>query len=254
VQAACQRIRLQFPADKSRLLPERAQRLALIEQAIYVLHEPERRQVYDTLRQQRNARHTQQKDDAQRGMDCFQAGRFDDAARLLRAASHRAPDDETLHIHYCLSLLYGCIHLASPEDWRVTEMIQATEKAMQASNKSPISQALNQLCHAIDHYDKDRFDQGWAIMAQLTQALPNWHLPWIVSAYWCRREHQYGEVLARAERVRRLNPNDHLLANLKPLLRTAWKTAPALLPDAARRAAHLLADGTSAHDLQTIWR
>jgi hypothetical protein len=92
------------------------------------------------------------------------------------------------------------------------------------------------------------------MLTALTEALPNWHLPWIVSAYWKRRESDFGEVLARAERARRLTPNDHLLTSLREVLRRAWATAPNLLPQAAQRAAQLLADGTHPGDIETAWR
>jgi curved DNA-binding protein CbpA len=254
IQAAYQRIRLQFPPTKSRLVPQMARRLELIEQAAYILCEPQRRRVYDNLRQARLSRHDKPADEATRGMACYRSGRFDDAARLLRAAARRAPDDESLHLHYCLSLLYGCAHLASPEDWRVSEMIKATEQAMQASNDSQMTRAHNTLCHAIDHYDKGRFEQGWIMLSALTEALPNWHLPWIISAFWKRREGDFGEVLARAERARRLSPQDPLLSSLRDVLRRAWATAPALLAQSAQRAAQVLADGTPSRDIEAAWR
>jgi tetratricopeptide (TPR) repeat protein len=234
-----------------------ARRLELIDQAAYVLCEPQRRQVYDELRQARLARLARPADQAERGMACFHAGRFDDAARLLRAASQRAPDNPdsaTLHLHYCLSLLYGCAHLASPEDWRVSEMIGAAERAMQASGDSQVARAHHTLCIAIDHYDKDRFAQGWELLSQLTRQQPNWHLPWLISAYWSRREGNMGHVLACAERARRLHPDDLLLAELSTLLRRTWETAPALLHPAAQHAAQILADGTTPGNIASTWR
>lgn len=92
------------------------------------------------------------------------------------------------------------------------------------------------------------------MMARLNQSMPTWHLPWIVSAYWRRREGKFGEMLARAERARRLSSDDYLVTHLLTLLRQTWATAPALLPDAARQAVALLADGTAANSLESAWR
>jgi predicted Zn-dependent protease len=184
----------------------------------------------------------------------FRAGHFNDAARLLRRACHQTPENEALHLSYALSLLYGSANLASPEDWRVNEMHSALEQARHAGGDSPIARAHLSLCQAIDHYDKDDTDEGWRLLTGLTDALPDWYLPWIVSAYWKRREGDMGEVLARAERARRLQPDDYLIVRMSELLRRAWATAPGLLASAARRAASLLADGTSASSLETAWR
>jgi curved DNA-binding protein CbpA len=240
--------------DVRRMPPTLAQRLTLIEQAGYILRDPQRRQLYDRLHRERQARQQPTADDATRGIAAFRAGHFNDAARLLRRATHQSPHNEALHLSYALSLLYGSNNLASPEDWRVNEMRAALEQARSAGGDSPIARAHLTLCQAIDHYDKDNPDEGWRLLTTLTDALSDWYLPWIIGAYWKRREGDMGEVLARAERARRLQSDDYLVVHMSELLRRAWATAPGLLASAARRAAYLLADGTSASSLETVWR
>ncbi len=247
----------QLPVNQQRVPPDMAKRIKLVEQAGFVLRDPTRRQTYDELRRQRNrnlAQKSPPRDDATRAMDAFRAGRFDDAARLLRVATRRTPDNEILHIQYALSLLYGSSNLASPEDWRVNEMRSALEEARRAGGDSPTTRAHIALCEAVDHYDKNRFAEGWRILNELTHTLPDWYLPWIVSAYWRRREGDLGDMLARGERARRLQEDDWLVANLKTLLGNVWNSRPALLSDAAQRAARLLADGTDAVSLAAKWR
>jgi tetratricopeptide (TPR) repeat protein len=254
IQAAYTRLRDHFPPDTSNLVPQMAQRLELLEQAGYVLCDPQRRQTYDALRLARQARQARPESEAARGLACFRTRRFNDAARLLRAAIRKAPLDEDLHIHYVLSLIYGCEHLASPEDWRVDEMINAMNQIIQSGQSNSTAHAYMTLCHAINHYDKGRFAEAWELMAELTAAMPRWHLPWIISAYWSRREGDLPQVLVRAERARRVQADDHLLHELVTLMRRVWATSADLLPAAARRAVLVLADGTAPAEIEAFWR
>lgn len=253
MQAAYRRERGRFPPDRMRLVPQMARRLELIEQAGYVLCSPQRRRTYDNLRRARLAGTAGPASEADRGLACFRAGQFDDAARLLHAAARHNPANEEVHLHYCLSLIYGSSNLASPEDWRVDEMIRACDAAVHASGSS-LARAHLALAHAINHYDKNRFDQGRADLADLLRTLPDWHLLWIVDAYWYRREGDPGAALASAERARRQQPGDLLLSRLADLLRQTWRVAPTLLPDAARRAVQILGDGTAFSDMIATWR
>lgn len=254
IQATYRRISMRFPENRSRVAPQVAQRLLLIEQAGYVLCDPQRRQTYEQLRRARQQRQAPRQDAATRGMICFRTGRFNDAARLLRSAARQSPDNPQLHLYYSLSLLYGCANLASPEDWRVDEMLHAMEQALQQDDPDDTISQHRKLYQAINHYDQGRSAQGWEMLTRLTQTFPDWHLPWTISAYWCRREGNMGEMLARAERARRLHPDDQLLASLTALIHTIWSSMPAALPDAAQRAAHVLADGTPASSLEATWR
>lgn len=254
IQAAYRRLRSQFPPDTSRLVRQLAQRLELIEQAGYILCDPQRRTTYDDLRQARLRRQTHPQDEATRGMICFRTGRFNDAARLLRIAMQHSPADENLYLSYVLSLIYGSSNLASPEDWRIDEMMRAIEQAIEATSGSPAIQAHRTLCQALHHYDKGRFAEGWQLMAELNRSSPRWHLPWVVSAYWYRREGNLGALIACAERARRLQPDDRLIADLMKLMRRVWSTSPSLLPNAARRAVELLADDTPVGSIEAAWR
>ncbi len=257
IENAYWRTKHQLPTSTARISPQVAQRIGLVEQAGYVLRTPERRRIYDHLRQLRQRRFettTPQRDEATRGMDAFRAGHFDEAAKLLRIAVRRNPQNELLHIQYGLSLLYGSSNLASIEDWRIRESLQAMAEARQAGGDSPNARAHEVLCQAIDHYDKGRFQQGWQLIDNQIRALPQWYLAWIVSAYWCRREGKLGEALARAERARRLEPDDQLVKHMHTLIRTAWDAAPALRNDTARHATQLLADGTSTEAILAAWR
>lgn len=252
-----------LPENTTRLPPELVQRVELLEQAGHVLRDIARRQTYDRLRRQRQAYYARQttnpanQQDAVRGLNAFRAGRYDDAARLLRIAARRNPQSEELHLQYMLSVLYGSSNLSSPEDWRVDEMRAALEQARTASSSYETNETIEAhylLIDAIDHYDKDRFREGWQLMHQLNETLPDWYLPWIVSAFWCRREGKHADMLVRAERARRLQPDDPLIGNLIDAMRVAWSTMPKLLTNAARQAARQLNDGTNPTTLEATWR
>jgi curved DNA-binding protein CbpA len=255
IESAYWRMQKHLPPDRSRLPPDVARRATLVEQAGYVLRDQERRKMYDDLRRQRLGRQAAPpQDEAARGLACFRVGRYNDAAKLLRVAAQRDPRNEVVHIQYGLSLLYGSSNLASPEDWRVSEMLRAIDEVLEAAGDSPNARAHRALFEAIDHYDKDRFAEGWRMLDELTDTLPQWYLPWVVSAYWCRREGKPADVLARAERARRLQTDDALVAQLIDLMRNVWAANPDVLTAAARQAAHLLGDGTSASDIIATWR
>jgi curved DNA-binding protein CbpA len=255
IETAYWRIHKTLPSNRTRMPPELARRVTLVEQAGHVLRDQQRRQTYDHLRRVRQTQKARASaDEATRGLACFRAGQFDDAARLLRVAARRDPQNETLHIQYALSLLYGSSNLASPEDWRVSEMLNALEQARESSGDSPTVRAHIALCQAVDAYDKGRFDEGWNQINSLITSLPKWYLPWIVSAYWRRREGNLPEVLARTEQARRLQQDDHLVNRLIGLMRQVWSARPDLLPNAAQRAAQLLADGTQPGVIVSVWR
>jgi curved DNA-binding protein CbpA len=255
IENAYWRIHKTLPANRTRMPPELTRRVTLVEQAGHVLRDTQRRQTYDHLRRVRQAQKARASaDEATRGLACFRAGQFDDAARLLRVAARRDPQNETLYIQYALSLLYGSSNLASPEDWRVNEMLNALEQARESSGDSPTIQAHIALFQAIDAYDKGRFEEGRNQINSLITSLPKWYLPWIVSAYWCRREGNVPEVLARTEQARRLQEDDYLISRLIDLMRQVWNVRPELLSDAAQRAARLLADGTQPGVIVSVWR
>jgi curved DNA-binding protein CbpA len=254
VQAAYWRHWCTLPPNKARLPAALERKFTLLKQAGTILGDSERRRIYDQLRATRRAGRAPQADEATRGMALFRAGRFDDAARLLRQATRQPAASADLHLHYALSLLYGCANLASIEDWRIAEMLAATEQASQLSNDNRQAQAHHALFVAIDHYDKQRVEQAHACLSELHRSFARWHLPWLVSAFWSRHAGDLGAALAHAERARQIAPDDKLLASFNQIMRRAWATAPDMLPRAARRAALLLADGTSATSIVSAWR
>jgi hypothetical protein len=136
----------------------------------------------------------------------------------------------------------------------VNEMLNALEQARESSGDSPTIRSHVALCQAVNAYDKGRFAEGWNQINSLTTSLPQWYLPWIVSAYWSRREGKLPEVLARTERARQLQQDDHLISRLIDLMRQVWSVRPELLSDAAQRAAQLLADGTQPGMIVSVWR
>ncbi len=249
--------RRHLPPANARMHPEQARRVELCEQASTVLRDPQRRALYDRLRRQRDRYYAQRMpthDTATRGARALQSGQFDEAARLLQQAHRHQPADGATTLQYVLALLYGSSNLASPEDWRVDAMQAAVATTLQHTPNDPQLVACGHLLAALHAYDQQQFTVGWRQLVALTEQHPAWHLPWLVGAFWYRREGKHATALAFGERARRLLPNDPLIRQLHTHFQNLWATVPATRTSTLQHAARVLRDGTTAHDLQEVWR
>ncbi len=242
----------QLPPNKQRLPPQIARRLELLKQAGQILGNTERRQLYDQLRRERCARQPVPDDAYTRGIACYRAEKYDDAARLLRQALQEQPMQEEIAMSYALSLLYGS-SLSNPQDWRVDEMLRVLNQVAQRQGASPACRLLCSLVYAVQHYNEGRVLPALQVLQQLTDSTPAWHLPWIIGGHWFWLAKDMGTALAWAEQSRRLQPADPFVRRFQQQFVVARRVLPAEITRAAHEAARVLGDGTVPADLERIW-
>ncbi len=242
----------QLPPNKQRLPPRIAHRLELLKQAGQILGNTECRQLYDQLRRERSARQPVQADAYTRGLACYRAEKYDDAARLLRQAYQEHPAQEEIAMSYALSLLYGC-SLANPPDWRVDEMLRVLNQAVQRRSVSPTCRSLCTLVYAVQHYNEGRVLPALQVVQQLTDSTPAWHLPWIIGGHWFWLAKDMGTALAWAEQSRRRQPADTFVRRFQQQFIVARRVVPDEITRAAHEAARLLGDGTAPAAIERTW-